>query len=532
MLERAESLLHVRKANGFKHSFFFRMASWLYGILYSLEAQSDVIFLCLKLFNDILVSKFISVLNLQLAALCSLYISMNSHHTDYLELTFCVQLSQGQYSNNYFKTELQAIIESLEGRLRPLTLYDVLQLWRTEQPEKTAICEQAEQIALLLYIYYPKYHSLSLEKLARICYRLVSGKLTKLEQEIANHIRKIIPDIPDYLFRQVKHVLASLPNTVPLPRKIKTRTTMPEFLVEKEVKKYQDVAKLGKGTYAVVRHVREGMKDYAVKIAPLSKSALTELTVLANYKHSNVIEMKSFAFHGLDLYIYMDFGCDLATLTNVYKNTKLYWKQCYIDCQPITTLQERYKYMTELASGLQYLHNHGLIHRDIKSTNIIIVDGVAKLADFGMSYMVCLSDYDLTKKGTNVFTLSNRPLELLYLRCNFLPYTFEADIWALATVFLELETGIIPFYWGVDCCDLVKNEFNFEENTIMWCISWIVGSPIGIECYDDFPYSSHKTGEYRFVRNSTLRVILPQMFLFEPKRRLTIDDLVILCPYL
>ena len=48
----------------------------------------------------------------------------------------------------------------------------------------------------------------------------------------------------------------------------------------------------------------------------------------------------------------------------------------------LTEVETAY-YLKQVISALLYMHSHGVIHRDLKPENIIIINGVAKLGDFG-----------------------------------------------------------------------------------------------------------------------------------------------------
>ena len=91
-------------------------------------------------------------------------------------------------------------------------------------------------------------------------------------------------------------------------------------------------------------------------------------------------------------------------------------------------VQECLRVGLSLTSGLGYLHDHGLVHRDIKSSNIIFVKGVPKLADIGL-VLVCGTDGSQSHVGTDGYI----PPEGAG--------TPQADIYSLGKVLFEMGTG-------------------------------------------------------------------------------------------
>ncbi|TNJ28033.1 Kinase, NEK [Giardia muris] len=101
--------------------------------------------------------------------------------------------------------------------------------------------------------------------------------------------------------------------------------------------------------------------------------------------------------------------------------------------------EEVWRCLREMASGLAYLHERGLVHRDLKPGNIFLApNGRLVLADFGLVRDAARSRRMSTVAGTELYMAPE-------LYDPEPQYSFPVDVWALGVIGYELCTGRLPF---------------------------------------------------------------------------------------
>lgn len=107
-------------------------------------------------------------------------------------------------------------------------------------------------------------------------------------------------------------------------------------------------------------------------------------------------------------------------------------------------------FVREVVLGLQYLHQQGIVHRDIKGANILVTkDHHCKLADFGVSSTKPAEDPD-------TFDVAGSPYWMAPEIINLTGSSTASDIWSLGCTVIELLTGLPPYHQYADLTALFK----------------------------------------------------------------------------
>ncbi|KAL3672469.1 hypothetical protein V7S43_001767 [Phytophthora oleae] len=212
---------------------------------------------------------------------------------------------------------------------------------------------------------------------------------------------------------------------------------MDKYVVEKVI---------GEGTYGIVYKAKEkATGDFVAikkfKTAGDEQLSKREIQACSMLSHPNIVSYRnSFRHDGL-LHLVFDYVCG-GMVKLLSKNKK--------GVNP----QEARKVTFQLCKALEYCHSSHIIHRDVKPDNILIDEsGDIKLCDFGVARTVQFEGDPLTDY---VSTRWYRPPEQ-ELRLD--RYYFDADIWSVGCVLMELLTGrpIFPGNTQIEQINLIQS---------------------------------------------------------------------------
>jgi serine/threonine-protein kinase len=215
-------------------------------------------------------------------------------------------------------------------------------------------------------------------------------------------------------------------------------TPGPEHLMAALADRYAVERELGQGGMATVylAHDRRHDRRVAVKVLRPELAAvigadrfLSEIRTTANLQHPHILPLFDSGEAGSFLFYVMPYVEGESLRDRLTREKQL----------PIA---DAVRIASEVASALDYAHRHGVIHRDIKPENILLHDGRALVADFGIALAASKAGSRMTETGMSLGTPHYMsPEQAMGER----EITARSDVYALGAMLYEMLSGDPPF---------------------------------------------------------------------------------------
>lgn len=197
-------------------------------------------------------------------------------------------------------------------------------------------------------------------------------------------------------------------------------------------KLYRNLVKIGQGAsggvytaYEVGSNLSVAIKQMNLEQQPKKELIINEILVMKGSKHKNIVNfIDSYLLKG-DLWVVMEY-MEGGSLTDVVTHS-------------VMTEGQIGAVSRETLKGLKFLHSKGVIHRDIKSDNILLsMNGDIKLTDFGF----CAQINEVNLKRT---TMVGTPYWMAPEVVSRKEYGPKVDIWSLGIMIIEMIEGEPPY---------------------------------------------------------------------------------------
>ncbi|XP_071137884.1 uncharacterized protein [Mytilus edulis] len=248
--------------------------------------------------------------------------------------------------------------------------------------------------------------------------------------------------------------------------------------IRKQVGNYKIGKTLGKGSFSTVREGKHLQNEQTVAIKIIPKSSIlqqekikkrfcSEIKVQKGLDHPNIVRCLEWMETGRNFYLVLELVEG--------ENMKDYLKR-----KKQIDETEGKSIMRQICSAVHYMHNKGVLHRDLKLDNMVLEkDGKVKIADFGLSTSLEGIENKLHFCGSPSFiapeVLSKRNyttasdiwslgVNLFYLLIGTLPFTMESKNNFVSLYFSILQGCEIPSTISEECRDLLTKMLTVDED--------------------------------------------------------------------
>lgn len=202
------------------------------------------------------------------------------------------------------------------------------------------------------------------------------------------------------------------------------------FFRGQTIGKYKILSALGSGGFGTVYLAEDTWigKKFALKV-PHRQSVnfgemLKEPRLLASLSHPNIVSVVTAEKQDTVFFIVMEYVAG-ETLESI------------IAREGALDLQRALDYTCQICNAVDHAHAHGVIHRDLRPANVLVAaSGILKVADFGTSRMIELTEHGTTVIGSPPYMAP----EQFQGRA-----TFASDIYSLGVTMYQTMTGVLPY---------------------------------------------------------------------------------------
>ena len=207
------------------------------------------------------------------------------------------------------------------------------------------------------------------------------------------------------------------------------------------ISNYKIIQEIGRGGMGVVykaKHMHKNIPSVAIKALNKSLTMDTqtksrfkrEATLQESLKHKNIVKIVDYIEEGNSCFIVMD-----------YFKSRTLERMIGREIGPIP-YQRVLPLFTQILDGISYAHKKGIIHRDVKPSNILVgKNDIVKLTDFGIAKIA--GDNKLTQEGTIMGTGPYMSPEQITGQISKL--SNSTDIYSLGVTLYEMLAGRLPF---------------------------------------------------------------------------------------
>ena len=223
--------------------------------------------------------------------------------------------------------------------------------------------------------------------------------------------------------------------------------------------KYERGKFLGKGGFAKCYEMKrvDNGRIFAAKVfdkkglsnGRSKKKLINEIKIHKKLNNPNIVGFEKFFEDKDNVYILLEL-CSNQTLNELVKRRKRLG-ELEVQC-----------YSLQIIRALKYIHNHRIIHRDLKLGNLFLTSKLElKLGDFGLAAKL---EYDGQRRKTVCGTPNYVAPEILEKKNG---HSYEVDIWSLGVVIYTMLFGTPPFDANdekIICKKIKMNSYKFPDN--------------------------------------------------------------------